>query len=98
MLDSIKEICSSIANMGDGAQIERLFGEIMTEGELKDLALRWQLMKDLSDGFTQREIAEKYGMSLCKITRGSKILKDPNSICKNIIENLRQRKNNVAKV
>jgi TrpR family trp operon transcriptional repressor len=36
-------------------------------------------MKDLHDGKTQREIANDLGISLCKITRGSKILKDPES-------------------
>ncbi|MCK4768643.1 MAG: transcriptional regulator, partial [Desulfobacula sp.] len=44
-----------------------------------DISLRWKLLKDLHNGLTQRKIAEKYGISLCKITRGSKILKNKDS-------------------
>ena len=37
----------------------------------------------LSKGETQREIAKKLNVSLCKITRGSKILKEKKSlVCK----------------
>ena len=36
-------------------------------------------MKELHDGKSQREIAHDLGISLCKITRGSKILKQTDS-------------------
>jgi len=56
------------------------FEDIFTPSELEDISLRWQLLKDLHKGMTQRKIAEKYGISLCKITRGSKILKNKDSL------------------
>jgi hypothetical protein len=34
--------------------------------------LRWKLLKDLHAGMTQRKIAEKYGISLCKNNKGIK--------------------------
>ena len=40
---------------------------------------RWLLLKEINKGTTQREIARKYNMSLCKITRGSKELQKPDS-------------------
>lgn len=54
--------------------------EILTPAEQKDLALRWQLMEMLEAGVPQRQIAAELGISLCKITRGAKILKAKNSI------------------
>jgi TrpR family trp operon transcriptional repressor len=40
----------------------------------------------LHAGKTQREIAHDLGISLCKITRGSKILKDPESQMNTILK------------
>ncbi|MGD9823405.1 Trp family transcriptional regulator [Desulfobacter sp.] len=71
------EVILSIKNMGE---LEHFFDEIFTPAELSDLSLRWKLLKDLHAGMTQRKIAEKYGISLCKITRGSKVLKKNGSI------------------
>lgn len=68
---------SSIDNIDD---LNRFFLDIFTPSELDDISLRWKLLKDLHQGLTQRKIAEKYGISLCKITRGSKILKNKDSV------------------
>ncbi|ACN15244.1 putative repressor TrpR (repressor of Trp operon) [Desulforapulum autotrophicum HRM2] len=71
----------AIARQSDNLEeLDLFFQEIFTPGELADLSLRWKLLTDLDRGMTQRKIAEKYGISLCKITRGSKILKKKNSI------------------
>jgi len=34
----------------------------------------------LNDGYTQRDIAKELQVSLCKVTRGAKIIKNKNSI------------------
>ena len=47
------------------------------------------LVKDIDAGVTQREIAKKYGMSLCKITRGSKELNKPDSAFRKMLELLK---------
>jgi len=73
----------SITNMDD---LESFLDEILTQGELADLSLRWKLLQDLHSGMTQRKISEKYGISLCKITRGSKILKKENSVVHKILD------------
>ena len=43
-------------------------------------------MREIDKGTTQREIARKYGMSLCKITRGSRELKKPNSAFRRMLD------------
>ncbi len=69
-------VIHSIENIED---LNSFFEDIFTPAELEDITLRWKLLKDLYDGMTQRKIAEKYSISLCKITRGSKILKNKDS-------------------
>ncbi|MCQ2591965.1 MAG: trp operon repressor [Treponema sp.] len=59
---------------------------LFTPAELKDIVNRWLLVKEIDKGTTQREIARKFGMSLCKITRGSKELSKPDSAFRKVLE------------
>jgi len=52
--------------------------DLLTPAEYRDTALRWRIIKMLSDGVPQRNIAESLGVSLSKITRGSRELSDDN--------------------
>ena len=56
--------------------------------EKEDFAKRWLIVKEIKNGSTQREIAKKFGMSLCKITRASKELKKENSAFVRMLEKL----------
>lgn len=53
---------------------------------MNDLVKRWQLMEELIAGKTQRAIAADLGVSLCKITRGAKVLKQKKSTSRDIIK------------
>jgi len=65
--------------------MEDLMKCLLTRNELKEIAGRWQLVKLLEKGISQRKIAHELGMSLCKITRGSKELKKKNSAFKRVL-------------
>ncbi len=80
------ELITVINEIRDPTLIFRFFKELLTETELKDLSLRWELLKKLHDGISQRKIASELGISLCKITRGSKLLKDRHSAVNQIIQ------------
>lgn len=80
------ELIEIFAGISDFEEMKAFIEEILTPKEIEDLALRWKLMRELHEGHTQRDIAAKYGISLCKITRGSKILKKDNSITKKILD------------
>ncbi len=77
------EVVLSIKKM---EELEDFFNDIFTPAELDDISLRWKLLKDLHKGMTQRKIAEKYGISLCKITRGSKVLKNKDSVVLKVLD------------
>ena len=79
-ISGLEEVSSVLCENSDSEQMTRFLCEILTPAECKDLSLRWQLMKMLAAGVPQRQIAKELGISLCKITRGAKILKQDHSI------------------
>ncbi len=83
---SVEEICELLAYIKDPQLINDFFECLFTKAELKDFSNRWNLVKELEAGTTQREIAKKYGISLCNITRGSKEMKKENSAFKRMLK------------
>lgn len=88
MDSAARELIEIFARTSDRGKMEVLFREIFTPSEISTLALRWQLLKDLYEGKPQRKIAAEHKISLCKITRGSKILKNKGSYLKNVLDEL----------
>ena len=77
--EHVREISSVLAATGDTQLIESFLVSILTPNELENIASRWELVKLIDGGVSQRKIAEQLGLSLCKITRGSRELKKQNS-------------------
>ncbi len=80
------KIVDVFCRIKDSARMDRFLGEILTDAERHDLALRWKLMEMLENGMSQREVAARLGISLCKITRGSRVLKKRGSVCRTLIK------------
>jgi TrpR family trp operon transcriptional repressor len=85
-MNARKELMQIVAELNDVDDIEQLWVELLTPKELEALSLRWQLLKELHEGEPQRAIAARHKISLCKITRGSKILKKKNSVTLRLLE------------
>jgi len=85
-MNDLDEIIEVFVRTNSVQEMQKLFEELFTQREKYDFALRWRLMKDLYDGKSQREIAHNLGISLCKITRGSKILKNEDSQMNQILQ------------
>ncbi|MBF9017681.1 MULTISPECIES: Trp family transcriptional regulator [unclassified Oceanispirochaeta] len=83
---AIKELSAVLAESNDTALIEDFLCSLLTPNEIKEVASRWALVKLITEGMSQRKIAEKLGLSLCKITRGSRELKKENSSFKSMID------------
>ncbi len=83
-MDTLKEISNSIAKLSN-EEINAFLTEILTEKEISTLSNRWRILKMLNQNFSQRDIASKLNVSLCKITRGAKILKNKNAISLRLI-------------
>ena len=83
-----RQLLQVVSTINDLDELERFFMDLFTPAELEDIALRWKLLKDLHRGLTQRKIAQKYRISLCKITRGSKVLKKKDSVVGKVLHQL----------
>jgi TrpR family trp operon transcriptional repressor len=86
---NLGELAGALAKTGNGGLIEDFLRCLLTPAEVADIAARWALVKDLDAGLPQREIARNLGVSLCKITRGSRELKKPNSAWRLILNSAR---------
>lgn len=72
-----EELVASLQKAADTKKLLHAFlSDILTPGEFADIALRWQIIKQLDRGVPQRDIARDLGVSIAKITRGSKELQN----------------------
>jgi len=79
-------LAEAVASVKSAEEMEHFLRELLTKAELRDITLRWELLRLLTQGMTQRKIAEDLKISLCKITRGSRILKEQGSICARMLK------------
>jgi TrpR family trp operon transcriptional repressor len=70
----LRDLHALFASVDTEEEAKKLLEDILTPQELASLAERWQLIQALADGKPQREISKKLGLSISKITRGSRML------------------------
>lgn len=85
-MNKINEISDVLSRTTDKKLIKDFFTSLLTENEIDKISLRWELVKQLDKGISQRNIGKKLNISLCKITRGSKELKKPNSAFRKLLK------------
>ena len=84
----VEALAALLAASASAGNLPALLREILTPAELHNITLRLKLLRMLCDGVSQRNITAALGISLCKITRGSRILKPPDSVSASLIKNL----------
>ena len=75
--ENLAELALALAKTQDTLLIKAFLRRLLTPAETADIAARWALVKALEQKTPQREIAKTLGLSLCKITRGSREMKNP---------------------
>lgn len=83
---ALDEFYITASQINDKIFFKQLFECLTTPNERAEMAMRWQLSKEIKQGKTQREIAKKLGLSLCKITRGSRELKKTGSALNKVLD------------
>lgn len=68
------EIFSKIG--GDKNFMAEFLVDILTPAEFEALALRWQLVKRLSNGETHRQVAGELGLGIATVNRGARELRN----------------------
>ena len=86
-IDKYEDLLDLFASTNDRESMRLLFEDMFTDAEIKDLEIRWKLMNDLYNHVPQREIASNLHISLCRITRGSKMLKKKDGYVKSYLSN-----------
>ena len=86
-MNRLKEISTVLSKIKSDVLIHGFLKSILTKNEIKNISLRWELVKLLEKGVSQRKIVKELNISLCKITRGSKELKKRDSALKKIVQN-----------
>ncbi len=75
----LEELSLALAKSGDSDLIREFLQSLLTPNEVQEVSTRWALVRLIDQGMSQRNIAKKLGLSLCKITRGSKEIQKENS-------------------
>ncbi len=84
-MNNLKEISRILSRLDNARIIEDFLISILTDNEAKNISSRWEIIKRIEQGISQRKIASELHLSLCKITRGSRELKKTNSVLKKIL-------------
>ena len=69
-----KDLYQLFCSMENEREAKMLLKDILTPQELDSVAERWQEIQLLAQVMPQRMIAKKLGISISKITRGSRML------------------------
>lgn len=67
--DDTAALFDAVLSLRDQAEAERFFRDLCTLGELRDLAMRWSVVRLLDQGLHYAEISSRTGASTATITR-----------------------------
>jgi len=87
----LQEIYRLFASIGSEEEAKLLLEDILTPPEVADIAERWQVVKELDKGTPQRAIADRLGVSISKITRGSNALQFGKGGFRHFLDKLKNR-------
>ncbi len=91
-MENILEISEIFTKLKSKEEVYSFLLELLTESELIDISKRWRILKMLWDGCTQREISSELNVSLCKVTRGAKIIKNKNAVTTKYLKDINHDK------
>ncbi|WP_028301339.1 Trp family transcriptional regulator [Oceanospirillum beijerinckii] len=72
----LDELVNHLLAMKDAEQMQSAIEGLLTPSELSEITKRLQIFKLLREGIPQRQIAEKLGVGIATVTRGSRALKE----------------------
>ena len=71
----LESLVNHLLAQNSSAAMEKALYDLLTVGELADVANRLQIIEMLQQGIPQRQIADKLGVGIATVTRGSHHLK-----------------------
>jgi TrpR family trp operon transcriptional repressor len=92
--DSLDELVAVMqASAQDRALLKEFLVDLLTPQELVEIPQRWQIVKLLARGTAQHQIAQKLGIGVATVTRGSRELQDEKGGFQLMLRKLKLNKN-----
>lgn len=82
------ELVGSARNRGE---LKELLSSLLTPQEYEEIVKRWQIVKRLIDGETQRDVRDELNVSIATVTRGAKEVKYGTGIFHRLYDRLFRR-------
>lgn len=82
-----QEFLTIFSTIKDFKLLDAFLTDVLTPNEYDEIVKRWQVVKQLNQGITQRQIAKNLQISLAKISRGSRMLLDKKGGFNQILNN-----------
>ncbi len=76
---------------GDQNLLKAFFQDILSPAEYKELGVRWQIVKQLAAGKSQRDVAKNLHTAIATVTRGSRELADPNGGFRQVLRKIARK-------
>jgi TrpR family transcriptional regulator, trp operon repressor len=73
---SIKQIFTTIKNLKSDKDLQNFLIGILTPEEVNQINKRIKIVQMIKKGIPQHQIAEKLGVGIATVTRGSRMLKE----------------------
>ena len=77
MKPSEAQLLRALCSIREPDEMRRVLADLLTRSEYAALQKRWAILCLLREGVPQREIARRIGGSLCNVTRGARLLRNP---------------------
>ncbi len=71
----IRHLVNHLLAQSTPEAMEKALGDLLTASELEDVAKRLQIIEMLAQGIPQRQIADRLGVGIATVSRGSNVLK-----------------------
>ncbi len=81
-------LLSALCAIRDPVEMRRVLADLLTPAEYKALRKRWTILRLLRAGVPQREIARRIGGSLCNVTRGARLMHNPDCASARLMDRL----------
>lgn len=71
----IEHLVNHLLAQNSPEEMEKALCDLLTASELDDVAKRLQIIEMLAEGIPQRQIANRLGVGIATVSRGSNVLK-----------------------
>jgi Trp operon repressor len=89
-IDELVDILQKVS--GDKELLRAFLEDILSPAEYKELGVRWQIVRQLAAGHSQRDVAENLRAGIATVTRGARELADENGGFQQVLQIISKKK------